>query len=91
MSAPAGYSAAAEVGQVRTRRSRVERAWIELRKAPLTAWIGMAIILFYLVLAVFAPLIAPHGEAEVFAVPSRRGTPSISSAPTRSGGTSSRG
>ena len=29
----------------------------------------MAIILFYLVLAVFAPLIAPHGEAEVFAVP----------------------
>lgn len=69
MSAPAGYSAAAEVGQVRTRRSRGERAWIELRKAPLTAWIGMAIILFYLVLAVFAPLIAPHGEAEVFAVP----------------------
>lgn len=69
MSAPAGYSAAAEVGQVRTRRSPVERAWIELRKAPLTAWIGMAIILFYLVLAVFAPLIAPHGEAEVFAVP----------------------
>lgn len=69
MSAPAGYSAAAEVGQVRTRRSRVERAWIELRKATLTAWIGMAIILFYLVLAVFAPLIAPHGEAEVFTVP----------------------
>ena len=69
MSAPSGYSAAAEVGQVRTRRSRGERAWIELRKAPLTAWIGMAIILFYLVLAIFAPLIAPHGEAEVFAVP----------------------
>ncbi|MDJ1006273.1 MAG: ABC transporter permease [Paracoccaceae bacterium] len=69
MSDSAQYSAAAEVGQVRTRRSRWERTWIELKKAPFTAWIGMAIIAFYLILAVFAPLIAPHGEAEVFAVP----------------------
>ncbi|MEM7652537.1 MAG: ABC transporter permease [Pseudomonadota bacterium] len=64
-----GYSAAAEVGAVRTRRSAAQRAWIELRKAPVTAWIGLLIIAFYLILAIFAPLIAPYGEAEIFPEP----------------------
>lgn len=64
-----GYSAAAEVGQVRMRRSAWSRAWITLKKAPLTAWFGMIVILFYLVLAIFAPIIAPYGEAEIFAQP----------------------
>lgn len=64
-----GYSAAAEVGQVKTRRTRAQRAWLVLKKAPPTAIIGLAIISFYLILAVFAPWIAPYGEAEVFATP----------------------
>jgi peptide/nickel transport system permease protein len=34
------------------------------KKPPLTAWIGMAIIAFYIVIAVFAPWIAPYSEAE---------------------------
>ena len=63
------YSAAAETGRVRTRRSRSQRMWIELKKAPPTAIFGMLVILFYLVMAVFAPWIAPYGEAEVFPAP----------------------
>jgi peptide/nickel transport system permease protein len=59
------YSAKDEVGQVRARRSRWERARIELSKAPLTAWFGMVVILFYVIVAVFAPLLAPYGEAQV--------------------------
>lgn len=64
-----GYSAAAEVSQVLTPRTRRERIWIELKKAPLSAWFGMIIILAYFLVAVFAPLLAPFGEAEVFPTP----------------------
>lgn len=60
------YSAAAEVGQIRTRRSFFDRAWIELKKAPLTAWFGMIVIAGYVLVAIFAPLVAPYGEAQVF-------------------------
>ncbi len=63
------YSAAAEVGQVKARRSLGERLRIGARKVPLSAWFGMVVILFYAVLAVFAPLIAPYGEAQVFPTP----------------------
>ncbi len=63
------YSAAAEVGCVRTRRSKRERIWIELKKAPPTAIFGMFVILFYLIMAIGAPVIAPYGEAEVFPTP----------------------
>ena len=62
-----GYSAAAEVGNVKLRRSMFERAWIELRKAPLTAWFGLIVVILYLIMIVFADLIAPYGEAEVLA------------------------
>ncbi len=37
----------------------------ELRTAPLTAAFGMFVIFTYAIAAVFAPWIAPHGEAEV--------------------------
>ncbi|QYX57779.1 ABC transporter permease [Roseovarius sp. SCSIO 43702] len=37
----------------------------ELRTAPLTAGFGMFIIFIYAVAAIFAPAIAPYGEAEV--------------------------
>ena len=63
------YSAAGEVGQVRMRRTWGQRAWIELKKAPMSAWFGMIVVLFYVILAVFAPLLAPYGEAEVFPQP----------------------
>lgn len=49
------YSAAGEVGQVRARRTMVQRMWLGLKKAPLSAWFGMIVIAFYFVFAVFAP------------------------------------
>ncbi|MCR9146588.1 MAG: ABC transporter permease [Rhodobacteraceae bacterium] len=39
----------------------------ELRTAPLTAAFGMFVIFVYAVLGIFAPWIAPYGEAEVIA------------------------
>lgn len=36
-----------------------------LRTAPLTASFGMLVILIYILCAIFAPLIAPYGEAEI--------------------------
>lgn len=59
-----GYSAADEVALVKTRRSRWQRIWLELRKAPLTAWFGMIVILAYIFVAIFAPVLAPFGEAD---------------------------
>ena len=38
---------------------------MNLRSIPLSAWIGMAGIAFALVCALFAPLIAPYGEAQI--------------------------
>ena len=43
-----------------------ESKWIKLYKAsPLSARIGMAVIIFGLAVALFAPLLAPYGESEV--------------------------
>jgi peptide/nickel transport system permease protein len=69
MSTSEGYSAKDEVGQVRARRTWSQRTWIELKKAPPTAWLGMIVISLYLIVALFAPLIAPYGEAEITPVP----------------------
>lgn len=66
---PETYSAAAEVAQVRTRRGWRERSWIALRKAPVSAWFGLVVICAYGFVAIFAPLLAPYGEAEIFAQP----------------------
>jgi peptide/nickel transport system permease protein len=49
----------------RARRSKVEAALRELRKAPWSAWFGMIVLSAYIIVALFAPLIAPHGESEV--------------------------
>jgi len=51
------------------RRTRLGRAWFELRRAPLTAWFGLIVILVYIVTAVFAPLIAPYGETDLVGGP----------------------
>ena len=60
------YSAAGEVGQIVTKRSWWERAKIALRKAPISAWFGMIVIAFYAFVAIFAQVLAPYGEADVF-------------------------
>ena len=58
------YAAAAEVALVKTRRTRLQRMWIELRKAPPTAIFGLLVIFAYVFVAIFAPLLAPYGEAD---------------------------
>jgi peptide/nickel transport system permease protein len=56
---------ASDIRNVRARRTFWENARRTLATAPFSAWFGMIIILIYLIAAVFAPLIAPCGEAEV--------------------------
>lgn len=63
------YSARDEVGAVKARRTRWERTKILLRTAPFTAWFGMTVILIYGFVAIFAPLLAPYGEAAVHPQP----------------------
>ena len=65
----AGYSATDEVGNVRKRRSRFDRIRSSLRKAPISAWFGMIVVACYAIVALFAPLLAPYGEAQIFATP----------------------
>lgn len=50
---------------IRARRSRRATAWRALKKAPISAWFGLIVIAIYLIAAVFAPLIAPYGEAQI--------------------------
>ncbi|MGE3830180.1 MAG: ABC transporter permease [Parvibaculaceae bacterium] len=50
---------------VKARRTVLQNVWRDLRKAPLSAWFGMIVIALYIFVAVFAPLVAPYGEAEV--------------------------
>jgi len=69
MSNQTDYSAAGEVSRVRARRTLRENIWRGLKSAPPTALFGMAVITCYLVVAIFAPLIAPYGESEVFPAP----------------------
>jgi len=67
--ATGGYSAADEVGVKRKRRTRFERMRIALAKAPLSAWFGLIVVSCYVVVALFAPLLAPYGEADIFPTP----------------------
>ena len=60
------YSASNEVTQVKARRSVLQNIWRTLKTAPPTAWFGMIVITLYLTVALFAPLLAPHGQAQVF-------------------------
>jgi peptide/nickel transport system permease protein len=63
-----GYSAAGEVGVIKSRRTLRENVWRGLKTAPPTAVFGLTVISIYVVFAVFAPLLAPFGEAEIFAM-----------------------
>src|SRR5262245_42346989 len=56
--------AAASISQ-RRQRSVLGNMWRGFVKAPFSAKFGMVIIASYVVAAIFAPMIAPYGEAEV--------------------------
>ena len=63
------YSALGEVGGFQEKRTRWDRIRLDLQKSPLTARFGLVVIVSYIIVALFAPLIAPYGEAEVFPIP----------------------
>ena len=63
------YSALGEVGDFQQKRTRWARIRLDLAKSPLTARFGLLVIFVYVFVALFAPLIAPYGEAEVFPIP----------------------
>jgi len=66
---PDTYAAAAEVGAVRKRRTRLERLGLLFKSAPPSAWFGMIVVAFYILVAIFADVIAPYGEAQIHPVP----------------------
>jgi peptide/nickel transport system permease protein len=61
-----GYSAAGEVVLIKARRTFLQNFWRGLKSAPPTALFGLTVISIYVIFAVFAPLLAPYGEAEIF-------------------------
>ena len=63
------YSALGEVGDFQQKRTRWARIRLDLAKSPMTAKFGLLVIFIYIVVALFAPFIAPYGEAEVFPIP----------------------
>jgi peptide/nickel transport system permease protein len=54
-----------DIRNIKAKRSKLENAWALLKKAPISAWFGMIVILIYAFCAIFAPLLAPYGEAQV--------------------------
>ena len=50
---------------IKARRTFMENVVRTLKTAPISAWFGMIVILIYALAALFAPWIAPHGEAEI--------------------------
>jgi len=63
------YSALGEVGDFQQKRTRWARISLDLAKSPMTAKFGLLVVLVYVLIALFAPFIAPYGEAEVFPIP----------------------
>jgi peptide/nickel transport system permease protein len=47
------------------RWSPFSAAWRAIKRAPPSAWFGMVVIAIYLIVALFAPLLAPYPEAEI--------------------------
>jgi peptide/nickel transport system permease protein len=50
-----------------TRWGALASAWRALKRAPVSAWFGLAVIAIYLIVAIFAPLLAPYEESEIVA------------------------
>ena len=49
----------------RPRRTRLQNAFREILKAPITAKFGMLVIVTYGFVAIFAPFLTPYGETEI--------------------------
>jgi peptide/nickel transport system permease protein len=62
--APGAGKAASSIS-ARRQRSKLGNAWRGFVKAPASAKFGMLVIACYALAAIFAPVIAPYGEAEV--------------------------
>ncbi len=58
-------TASAEHQPIIVRRTLLNTAWRELRRAPPSAWFGIVVIALYTFAAIFAPLIAPYSETEL--------------------------
>ena len=56
---------APDIRSVRARRTFWQNARRTLASAPISAWFSMIVIFIYVFAAIFAPWIAPYGEAEV--------------------------
>jgi peptide/nickel transport system permease protein len=54
-----------DIRTIKSRRSFVENVRRTLSTAPPSAWFGMIVILIYAFCALFAPLLAPYGEAQI--------------------------
>lgn len=54
-----------DTAPVAARPGRLSRLWRQIRMAPTTAHFGLIVSAAYVIVAVFAPLIAPYGEVEV--------------------------
>jgi peptide/nickel transport system permease protein len=54
-----------ETPALKVRRGPVAGALRALAKAPFTAWLGLVVVAIYLAFALFAPWIAPFGEADI--------------------------
>jgi peptide/nickel transport system permease protein len=63
--AASGAGKAAPSISQRRRRSILGNTWRGFVKAPFSAKFGMAVIALYAIAAIFAPIIAPYGEAQV--------------------------
>ena len=66
---PDTSSALAKVGAPKELKGFWHKLVLGLKKSPWSARFGMLVILAYAVVGIFAPVLAPHGEAEVFAEP----------------------
>ncbi len=54
-----------DIRSIRTRRTFLQNSVRLLKSAPFTAKFGLFVIFFYIFCAVFAPVIAPYGQAEI--------------------------
>jgi len=60
-----GVPASAFVATIPPRRTRMQSIRRALKQAPITAWFGMFVVGTYLIIALFAPLLAPYGESDI--------------------------
>ena len=59
------YISPLEAQVSRPRRTRLQNAFREILKAPITAKFGMLVIVTYGFVAIFAPFLTPYGETEI--------------------------